>query len=162
MIENGLSQSVIGRGQENGIINIKAINIRDFTKDKHKSVDDYPYGGGCGMVMQPQPIYDAYKSIQCKRKARVVYMTPQGRPFTQAVAEELSKEEELIILCGHYEGVDERIIDEIVTDEISIGDFILTGGEIAAMAVIDAVARLKPGVLGKEESFKMRVLVTTL
>lgn len=154
MIENGLSHSVIGRALKEGIIRLKAVNIRDFSTSKQKHVDDYPYGGGCGMVMQPQPIYDALKSLNVHGKTRVVYMTPQGRPFNQKIAEEFAKEESLIILCGHYEGVDERIIEEIVTDEISIGDFVLTGGELAAMAVIDAVARLKPGVLGKEESFK--------
>ncbi|MEA5084241.1 MAG: tRNA (guanosine(37)-N1)-methyltransferase TrmD [Lachnospiraceae bacterium] len=154
MIENGLSHSVIGRALKEEIIRLKAVNIRDFSTSKQKHVDDYPYGGGCGMVMQPQPIYDALKSLNVPAKTKVVYMTPQGRPFNQKIAEEFAKEESLIILCGHYEGVDERIIEEIVTDEISIGDFVLTGGELAAMAVIDAVARLKPGVLGKEESFK--------
>lgn len=154
MIENGLSHSVIGRALKEGIIRLKAVNIRDFSTSKQKHVDDYPYGGGCGMVMQPQPIYDAFKSLKVSAKTKVVYMTPQGRPFNQKIAEEFAEEESLIILCGHYEGVDERIIEEIVTDEISMGDFVLTGGELASMAVIDAVARLKPGVLGKEDSFK--------
>ncbi|MGE4213371.1 MAG: tRNA (guanosine(37)-N1)-methyltransferase TrmD [Anaerotignaceae bacterium] len=154
MIENGLSHSIIGRSLKEGQIKLKAVNIRDFSTSKQKHVDDYPYGGGCGMVMQPQPIYDAFKSLDVTSKTRVVYMTPQGRPFNQKIAEEFAKEESLVILCGHYEGVDERIIEEIVTDEISMGDFVLTGGELAAMAVIDAVARLKPGVLGKEDSFK--------
>ena len=129
MIDAALSHSIIGRAVNEGIINVEAVNIRDFSKDKHRHVDDYPYGGGAGMVMQPQPIYDAYKSIEEKAgKARVIYMSPQGKRFNQKIAEELSKEESIILLCGHYEGVDERIIEEIVTDEISIGDFVLTGG----------------------------------
>lgn len=154
MIEQALSHSVIGRAQKEKLISIKAINIRNFSKSKQKSVDDYPYGGGAGMVMQTQPIYDAYQSIKEKtEKSKVIYMTPQGKPFSQKIAQELSKEKNLVFLCGHYEGIDERIIEEIVTDEISIGDFVLTGGEIAAIAVIDAVSRLVPNVLGKEESF---------
>ncbi len=154
MIEQTLSHSIMGRAQRDGYIQVEAINIRDFTLNKQKHVDDYPYGGGAGMVMQAQPIYDAYQSIAEKAKgARVVYMTPQGRPFTQRIAEELSKEENLVFLCGHYEGIDERIIEEIVTDEISLGDFVLTGGELAAITIIDAVSRLVPGVLGKEDSF---------
>jgi len=153
MIEDTMSHSIIGRAQSENKICIHAVDIRDFSKDKHRHVDDYPYGGGAGMVMQPQPIYDAYKSLGVKEGTRVLYMTPQGKPFTQKIAQELSKEEELVILCGHYEGVDERVIEEIVTDEISLGDFVLTGGELAAMAVIDAVSRLKSGVLGKDESF---------
>ncbi|MBR1443533.1 MAG: tRNA (guanosine(37)-N1)-methyltransferase TrmD [Firmicutes bacterium] len=155
MIEKGLDFSVIKRASDNGIISIRAIDIRDFSKDKHKHVDDYPYGGGAGMVMQPQPVYDAYEAAvrQIGRIPRVLYMTPQGRKFTQEDAEELSKEKELIILCGHYEGIDERVIEEIVTDEISVGDFILTGGELAAMVVIDSISRLIPGVLNKEESY---------
>lgn len=154
MIEQTLSHSIMGRAQRDGMIGIEAINIRDFTLNKQHHVDDYPYGGGVGMVMQAQPIYDAYQSIAGKAKdARVIYMTPQGRPFTQSVAQELSKEDNLIFLCGHYEGVDERIIEEIVTDEISLGDFVLTGGELAAITIIDAVSRLVPGVLGKADSF---------
>lgn len=154
MIQQTLSHSIMGRAQKEGHISVEAINIRDFTLNKQKHVDDYPYGGGAGMVMQAQPIYDAYQSIAEKAKgARVVYMTPQGKPFTQRIAEELSKEENLVFLCGHYEGIDERIIEEIVTDEISLGDFVLTGGELAAITIIDAVSRLVPGVLGKEDSF---------
>ncbi|SHL47259.1 tRNA (guanosine(37)-N1)-methyltransferase TrmD [Anaerotignum lactatifermentans] len=154
MIQQTLSHSIMGRAQKEGHISVEAINIRDYTLNKQKHVDDYPYGGGAGMVMQAQPIYDAYQSIAEKAQgARVVYMTPQGRPFTQRIAEELSQEENLVFLCGHYEGIDERIIEEIVTDEISLGDFVLTGGELAAITIIDAVSRLVPGVLGKEDSF---------
>lgn len=155
MIQETLSHSILGRAQKEGLISIEAINIRDFSNNKHLQVDDYPYGGGAGMVMQPQPIYDAYQSILPKaEKARVLYMTPQGKPFTQRMAEELAQEESLVFLCGHYEGVDERVIEEIVTDEISLGDFVLTGGELAAITMIDAVSRLMPGVLGKEASFE--------
>ncbi len=154
MIEQTLSHSILGRAQKEGLISVQATNIRDYTLNKQKHVDDYPYGGGAGMVMQGQPIYDAYQSLMPQAEgARVVYMTPQGRPFTQRVAEELAQEEKLIFLCGHYEGIDERLIEEIVTDEISLGDFVLTGGELAAITMIDAVSRLVPGVLGKEESF---------
>ena len=154
MIEQTLSHSIMGRAQKEGFITVEAVNIREYTLNKQKHVDDYPYGGGAGMVMQGQPIYDAYQSLMPRVKgARVVYMTPQGRPFTQRVAEELAQEESLVFLCGHYEGVDERLIEEIVTDEISLGDFVLTGGELAAITIIDAVSRLVPGVLGKEESF---------
>ena len=152
MIDECMSYSIMGRAQKEGLIGIKTVDIRDFSNDKHRHVDDYPYGGGAGMVMKPHPVDDAYKSLNVE-KARVVYMTPQGKPFNQEIAKELSKEENIVIICGHYEGIDERVIEEIVTDEISMGDFVLTGGELAAMAVIDAVARLKPGVLGKEESF---------
>ena len=154
MVEQTLSHSIMGRAQKDGLISIKAVNIRDYTLKKQKHVDDYPYGGGAGMLMQGQPIYDAYQSIMPQAAgARVVYLTPQGRTFTQSIAEELAREESLVFLCGHYEGIDERLIEEIVTDELSIGDFVLTGGELAAAAVIDAVSRLTPGVLGKEESF---------
>lgn len=152
MVEDVLSHSIIGRAISESVINVCAVNIRDFSKNKHRHVDDYPYGGGAGMVMQPEPIYDAYKSINVN--ARVVYMSPQGKRFDQKMAEEFSREESLIFLCGHYEGVDERIIEEIVTDEVSIGDFVLTGGELAAAMIIDAVSRLVPGVLNKEESYE--------
>ena len=153
MIEGGLCHSVIGRAVKNGLITISSVNIRDFSGDRHNRVDDYPFGGGCGMVMRAGPVFDAYKSAaHGLPNARAVYMTPQGRPFSQSVAAELAREESLIILCGHYEGIDERAIEAIAPDEISLGDFILTGGELAAMVIIDAVARLIPGVLNKEES----------
>lgn len=154
MIEGGIMHSMIKRAHNNGIIKIEAINIRDFANNKHRQTDDYPYGGGAGMVMMAEPIYNAYKSLEEKisRKTRVIYLTPQGKVFNQQMAQELSSEESLVLLCGHYEGVDERVIEEIVTDEISLGDFVLTGGELAAMAVIDSVSRLLPGVLNKEES----------
>lgn len=154
MVTQTLSHSILGRAQKEGYLTVEAVNIRDFSQNKQKHVDDYPYGGGVGMVMQAQPIYDAYQSVAVQAEdARVIYMTPQGRPFTQRIAEELSQEETLIFLCGHYEGVDERVIEEIVTDEISLGDFVLTGGELAAITIIDAVSRLIPGVLGKVDSF---------
>ena len=154
MIMQGLSTSIIGRAVEKNYIGIEAVDIRDYTLDKHGKVDDYPYGGGAGMLMQAQPVFDCHKAIQDKigHKARVIFMTPKGKTFNQSIAEELSKEEDLIILCGHYEGIDERVLEEIVTDEISIGDYVLTGGEMAAMVVIDAVSRLVPGVLSNEES----------
>ncbi len=154
MIEAGMNHSIIKRALEEGIIEIETVNIRDFSKDKHKRVDDYPYGGGAGMVMQPQPIYDAYMSIKDRlsENCPVIYMSPQGKIFDQKKAEGLSCLEDMVLLCGHYEGIDERIIEEIVTEEISIGNFVLTGGELPAMAVIDAVSRLIPGVLNKEES----------
>ncbi len=154
MIKQGLNTSIMGKAQEKKLIQIKAINIRDYAYNKHKQVDDYPYGGGAGMVMQPEPIYEAYKGITegLRKKPRVIYLTPQGKPFNQAMAKEFSKEEELIFLCGHYEGVDERVIDMIVTDEVSIGDYILTGGELAVMVMIDAISRLIPDVLSNETS----------
>lgn len=157
MVINGLNTSILKRASEKGLINIKAVNIRDFTKDKHCNVDDYPYGGGPGMVMQAQPIYDAHKSIVDNMKnnekpPRVIYMTPQGKVFNQEMAKELSKEEDLIFLCGHYEGVDERVLEMIVTDNISIGDYVLTGGELPAMVMIDSISRLVPGVLNNDDS----------
>lgn len=155
MITETLSHSIMGRAQKEGYLSVEAINIRDYTTNRQKHVDDYPYGGGAGMVMQAQPIYDAYQAVSPRTEgARVIYLSPQGRPFTQRVAEELAQEENLVFLCGHYEGVDERVIDMLVTDEISLGDFVLTGGELAAITMIDAIARLLPGVLGKEESFQ--------
>lgn len=144
--------SIIGRAYEEGIIQINSINIRDFSKDKHKRVDDYPFGGGAGMVMKPEPIYDAIQSVK-KSNTRTIYLSPQGKVFNQEIANELSKEEHIILLCGHYEGIDNRIIEHYIDEEISIGDYVLTGGEIPAMVVIDAVTRLLPGVLSSEESF---------
>lgn len=152
MIEQGLRSSIIGRAAENNIISLNTVNIRSYTQDKHGKVDDYPYGGGAGMLMQAQPVYDAHQAITKGRKVRTVYVTPQGRLFDQSMARELAREEELILLCGHYEGIDERVLEEVVTDNISIGDYVLTGGELAAMVIIDAVARLIPGVLGNETS----------
>lgn len=158
MIRNVMSESIIGRAVNDGFIEVNPVNIRDYTNDKHNRVDDYPYGGGAGMVMQAQPIYDAYKSVAGDDKTiPVIYMSPQGKKFTQETAQDLVLNDRIILLCGHYEGVDERVLEEIVTDEISIGDYVLTGGELPAMVVIDAVSRLIPGVLAndstKEESF---------
>lgn len=154
MITQAFSHSILGRAQKDGHICIEAVDIREFSKNKQKHIDDYPYGGGAGMVMQAQPIYDAYSSIAEQKRGRIIYLSPQGKPFTQKMAEELSLEKNIVFLCGHYEGVDERVLEELKVEEISLGDFVLTGGEIAAIAVIDAVARLVPGVLGKEESFQ--------
>ncbi|HEY5586917.1 MAG TPA: tRNA (guanosine(37)-N1)-methyltransferase TrmD [Ruminiclostridium sp.] len=150
-----MRESIIGRAQEKGIIDVNAVNIRDYSKNKHNKVDDYPFGGGNGMVMTCQPIIDAYNDLiqNLENKPRVIYMSPQGRVLTQQLAVELSKEEHLILLCGHYEGIDERIIEEIVDEEISIGDYVLTGGELPAMVLIDCVSRLIPGVLSSEGSF---------
>ncbi|MBQ8278394.1 MAG: tRNA (guanosine(37)-N1)-methyltransferase TrmD [Roseburia sp.] len=154
MVMQGLSTSIIGKAKENGLISIEAINIRDYTLDKHKKVDDYPYGGGAGMLMQAQPVYDAWKSVADKvgHKPRTVYLTPQGQTFSQPMAKELALEEDLVLLCGHYEGIDERVLEEIVTDYMSIGDYVLTGGELPAMVMVDAISRMVPGVLTNEES----------
>lgn len=148
---DSLKSSIIGRAQEKNLININLINIRDFSKDKHKKVDDTPYGGGAGMIMKPDVIYDAYDSIQDKN-AKVIYMSPQGQKLTQKKVCELANEKHLIILCGHYEGIDQRVIDEIVDEEISIGDYVLTGGELPAMVLIDAVSRYADGVITKEST----------
>lgn len=154
MIRDGLNTSVTGRALASGRIRLNAVNIRDYSKDKHKHVDDYPYGGGAGMVMQPEPIALAYEDIvkDMEKRPRVIYVTPQGSVFNQSMAEELAKEEELVFLCGHYEGVDERILEEIVTDYVSIGDYVLTGGELPALVMMDAISRLVPGVLNNEDS----------
>lgn len=185
MVMQGLNTSIIGRAMEKGLLSIDAVNIRDYAFNKHNSVDDYPYGGGAGMLMQAEPVYQAYKAVEemiasCQKdaaqkepkqdeakgaeacpaeglneeskKPRVIYLSPQGRTFNQKMAEELAKERELVFLCGHYEGIDERVVEEIVTDYVSIGDYILTGGELPAMIMVDAVSRLIPGVLHNDVS----------
>lgn len=155
MMEAALKTSIIGRAEENGLLSINCVQIRDFAFNKHRQVDDYPYGGGQGMVMQAEPIFQAYKSVTdgLDYKPKTIYMSPQGKTFRQSTAKRLAKEKHIVLLCGHYEGVDQRILDEIVDMEISIGDFVLTGGEIAAMAVVDATARMIPGVLASEVAF---------
>lgn len=156
MVMQGLLTSITGRAVKQNKIAVEAVDIRDYTRDKHRKVDDYPYGGGAGMLMQAQPVYDAYQSVADRIPAdspqRVIYVTPQGKPFTQRMAEEFSQSSDLILLCGHYEGIDERVLEEVVTDYVSIGDYVLTGGELAAMVIVDAVARLVPGVLNNEDS----------
>ncbi len=176
MVMQGLHTSILGRAVEKKYISIEAINIRDYTTEKHGKVDDYTYGGGAGMLMQAQPVYDAYKAVENKimsdaaeengtenngiensgteksNRQRVIYVTPQGKTFHQEMAKEFAKEENLVFLCGHYEGIDERVLEEIVTDYVSIGDYVLTGGELPAMVMIDAIARLVPGVLHNDES----------
>lgn len=156
MFEAVLGDSIIGRARENGLLEMNFIDIRDFSDNKHRKVDDYPYSGGGGMLMNPQPVYDAYMSVAggLDYKPLTIYMSPQGKVFNQSVAIDLSKEEHIILLCGHYEGIDQRVIDEIVDMELSVGDFVLTGGEIPAMAVIDTVSRLIPGVLAAETSYE--------
>ena len=157
-----IKQSIIGKAEEKKLIDINLINIRDFSKDKHRKVDDTPYGGGAGMIMQANVIYDAYKSITNKENAKVIYLSPQGKLLNQKKVEELSKEKHIILLCGHYEGIDQRVIDKIVDEEISIGDYVLTGGEIPAMVLIDSVSRYVDGVLSEdstsEESFSQGIL----
>lgn len=154
MVMDGLNTSIIGRAINAGLLEINAVNIRDYSTNKHMKVDDYPYGGGAGLVMQPEPVYRAYKDLEkdMKKKPRVVYLTPQGTTFHQEMAKELAKEEELVFLCGHYEGIDERVLEEIVTDYVSIGDYVLTGGELPAMVMIDSISRLVPGVLHNDDS----------
>lgn len=180
MIMDGLNTSILGRAMEKGCIRAEAVNIRDYTLDKHQKVDDYTYGGGAGMLMQAQPVYDCVQAVMdgikqrkrknendCKtdldsnaanldiereRTPRVIYVTPQGKVFNQQMAEEFAGEEDLLFLCGHYEGIDERVLEEVVTDYVSIGDYVLTGGELPAMVMIDAIARLVPGVLNNDES----------
>ena len=170
MVKDGLYTSILKRAMDNGLISLNTVNIRDYTLDKHKKTDDYPFGGGAGLLMQADPVFRAYEAVTesiaarntstqaAGRKVRTIYLSPQGRTFSQRMAEELSKEENLVFLCGHYEGIDERALEEIVTDTVSMGDFVLTGGELAAMMMIDAISRLIPGVLhndfsAKDESF---------
>lgn len=147
-----MKQSIFGKAMEKGIVTMNTVNIRDFSKDKHKKVDDTPYGGGAGMVMMPDVVYSAYQSIEAK-DAKLIYMSPQGKTLSQKKIEELAKQDHLIILCGHYEGIDQRVLDKIVDEEISIGDYVLTGGEIPAMVLMDSVSRYVEGVL-KQESIK--------
>ncbi len=157
-----LKQSIIGRAIQKELLQVNLINIRDFSKDKHKKVDDTPYGGGAGMIMMPDIVYDAYNSIENKENAKVIYLSPQGKVLNQKKVVELSKENHIILLCGHYEGIDQRVLDEIVDEEISIGDYVLTGGELPAMVLIDSVSRYVKGVLKedstKEESFTKNLL----
>lgn len=154
MIMNGLETSILGRAAAKGIVSFEAVNIRDYTLERHGKVDDYPYGGGAGMVMQAEPIYRAYAALVEKigKKPRVIYMTPQGQTFNQRIAEDLAKEEDLVFLCGHYEGVDERVLEMIAADYLSAGDYVLTGGELPAMMMIDCISRLVPGVLNNNVS----------
>ena len=152
MFEGVFGSSILKKAQDKGAVQLAVTDIRDYTENKHKQVDDYPYGGGAGMVLKPEPMFNAVEAITEGRKPRVILMCPQGERFTQKKAEELALEDDLVLLCGHYEGYDERIREHLVTDEISIGDFVLTGGELPAMTVIDAVVRLLPGVLGQADS----------
>lgn len=167
MVLGGLGTSITGRAMDKGLLSINAVNIRDYAFNKHNSVDDYPYGGGAGMLMQAEPVYLAYEAVkeeiahrkeaekiagEEKKPLRVVYLSPQGRTFCQPMAEELAKEEDLVLLCGHYEGIDERVLEEIVTDYVSIGDYVLTGGELPAMVLVDTISRLVPGVLHNDVS----------
>ena len=161
MISQGINTSITGRAMEKGTISLEAVNIRDYTLSKHKKVDDYTYGGGAGMLMQAQPVFDAWKAVtdgivarkkERDNKIRVVYVTPQGTTFNQSMAKEFAKEDDLIFLCGHYEGIDERVLEEIVTDYVSIGDYVLTGGELPAMVMVDSISRMVPGVLSNQES----------
>lgn len=174
MIRQGLETSITGRAIDKGLININPVNIREFSSDKHNRVDDYPYGGGAGMVIQAEPVFKAYgylashikmmkeKSEVPYQKPRVIYVTPQGSVFHQSMAQELAKEEDVIFLCGHYEGIDERVLEMVVTDYISIGDYVLTGGELPAMVMIDAIARLVPGVLNNDVSAEFESLQDNL
>lgn len=164
MVINGLNTSILGRAVKEGHITINATNIRDFADNKHNHVDDYPYGGGAGMVIQPSPVFNAYEAAcsTMSGKPRVIYLTPQGKVFNQSMAEEFAKEENLIFLCGHYEGIDERVLEEIVTDNVSIGDYVLTGGELPAMVMIDAISRKVPGVLNNELSSEIETFYDNL
>ena len=173
MVMDGLNTSIIGRAVNAGLLSIEAVNIRDYAFNKHQSVDDYPYGGGAGMLMQAEPVYLAYEAVagkiaergneeQTGKTPRVVYLSPQGDVFNQKMAEELAQEEDLILLCGHYEGIDERVLEEIVTDYVSIGDYVLTGGELPAMVMVDAISRLVPGVLHNDVSAEFESLQDNL
>ena len=154
MVTGGLSTSITGRAMEKGVISVEAVNIRDYAGNKHNSVDDYPYGGGAGMVMQAPPVWDCYEDLCARlgKRPRVLYMTPQGQVFNQSIARELAEEEDLVFLCGHYEGIDERVLEAVCTDYLSIGDYVLTGGELPAMVMIDCISRLVPGVLNNQVS----------
>ena len=165
MVMDGLNTSIIGRAMDKGLLDIEAVNIRDYAFNKHNSVDDYPYGGGAGMLMQAEPVYQCYEAVKKKietkallsdpdtrKSPRVIYLSPQGKTFNQTMAEEFAQEEDLVFLCGHYEGIDERVLNEVVTDYVSIGDYVLTGGELPAMIMIDAISRLVPGVLHNDVS----------
>ena len=154
MILQGMNTSTIVRAIAGGYLSLQAVNIRDFAFNKHQKVDDYPYGGGAGMLMQAEPVYLAYESVEKKigYRPRVIYLTPQGEVFRQNMAREFAKEQDLVFLCGHYEGIDERVLEEIVTDYVSIGDYVLTGGELPAMVMMDAISRMVPGVLSNQES----------
>lgn len=158
MVEQGLDTSILGRAKKSGYIDFEAVNIRDYTQNKHNRVDDYTYGGGAGMLMQAQPVFDCCEAVQKSieeksgKRSRVIFVTPRGYTFNQKMAEDFAKEEDLIILCGHYEGIDERVLEEVVTDYVSIGDYVLTGGELPAMVMIDCISRLVPGVLNNSES----------
>ena len=171
MIEQGLNCSITGKALEKELLYLNVVNIRDFSENKHNKVDDYPYGGGAGMVMQAQPVYDCYKHVVSKieeeknktdNKPRVIFMTPTGKTFNQDMAKELATEDNLVFLCGHYEGIDKRVLDRIVTDEVSIGDFVLTGGELPAMVMIDAISRLIPGVLNNDISAETETFTDNL
>lgn len=154
MIQQGMNTSIIGRAITGGYLSVEAINIRDYAFNKHQKVDDYPYGGGAGMLMQAEPVYLAYQSIEEKigYRPRVVYLTPQGSVFNQTMAKDFAKEKDLVFLCGHYEGIDERVLEEVVTDLVSIGDYVLTGGELPAMVMMDSISRMVPGILSNQES----------
>ncbi len=154
MVMNGLNTSITGRAIQKGLLSVEAVNIRDYAFNKHNSVDDYPYGGGAGMLMQAEPVYQCYHTLEERigKRPRVGYLSPQGETFHQKMAQELAEEEELVFLCGHYEGIDERVLEEIVTDYVSIGDYVLTGGELPAMIMVDAISRLVPGVLHNDVS----------
>lgn len=166
MIKQGLHTSITGRALSKGVLSLNTVNIRDFSENKHNHVDDYPYGGGAGMVMEAGPVYKAYKSVKetisLDKRIRVIYLTPQGKVFNQQMAEEFAKEEDLVLLCGHYEGIDERVLELIVTDYVSIGDYVLTGGELPAMVMIDTISRLVPGVLNNQSSAEFESLQDNL